>query len=107
MGGQKKASAKKVALFLSLGGTAVIDFHSTFDFGTAAETVPEPDSVWNTVMSKLDEYFAPRENQIRAKYAFRCRMQGVSESLDLFLTDLRLRSGSYNSELQTDKMIRD
>ncbi|XP_064475556.1 uncharacterized protein K02A2.6-like [Ornithodoros turicata] len=106
-GGSKKSDAEKVALFLSLGGTALIDVYNTLDFGEATEVTPEPDLVWNTVIEKLDKYFAPKENEIQARYSFRCRVQGTDEAFDTFLTDLKLRAKACNFQAQTDKMIRD
>ncbi|XP_064463481.1 uncharacterized protein LOC135374453 [Ornithodoros turicata] len=106
-GGSKKSDAEKVALFLSLGGTALIDVYNTLDFGEATEATPEPDLVWNTVIEKLDKYFAPKENEIQARYSFRCRVQGTDEAFDTFLTELKLRAKACNFQAQTDKMIRD
>ncbi|CAN7945826.1 unnamed protein product, partial [Ixodes hexagonus] len=106
--GQKnKSDEQKVALLLTLAGSGVIDVYNTLDFGEPTATVPEPGKVFSVLVEKLDNYFAPRRNEVDARYLLRCRKQEPGEAFDAFLTDLKAKAKDCNYEGQRDKMIRD
>ncbi|CAN8019549.1 unnamed protein product [Ixodes persulcatus] len=67
--GQKnKSDEQKVALLLTLAGSGAIDVYNTLDFGEPTATVPEPGKVLSVVVEKFDNYFAPRRNEVYARY---------------------------------------
>ncbi|CAN7977291.1 unnamed protein product [Ixodes persulcatus] len=91
--GQKnKSDEQKVALLLTLAGSGVIDVYNTLDFGEPTATVPEPGKVLSVVEEKFDNYFAPRRNEVYARYLLRCRKQEPGEAFDAFLTDLKTKA---------------
>ncbi|CAN7986374.1 unnamed protein product [Ixodes hexagonus] len=117
--GQKnKSDEQKVALLLTLAGSRVIrdepgllqfpiDVYNTLDFGEPTATVPEPGKVLSVVVENFDNYFAPRRNEVHARYLLRRRKQEPGEAFDAFLTDLMAKAKDCNYEGQRDKMIRD
>lgn len=61
-----------MALLLTIAGSTVVDVYNTLDFGAPTEAVPEPDKVFTTVVTAVDNYFAPRKNKVYARYLVRC-----------------------------------
>ncbi|KAL1466016.1 hypothetical protein MTO96_043002, partial [Rhipicephalus appendiculatus] len=105
-GKKNKSDEQKVAMLLMIAGPAVIDVYNTLDFGEAAPGA-DRSQVLSVVLEKLDNYFAPRRNEVYSRYLLRCRKQEKDEPSDSFLTDLKTRAKDCNFEGQRDKMIRD
>ncbi|KAL1438561.1 hypothetical protein MTO96_047921 [Rhipicephalus appendiculatus] len=105
-GKKNNSDEQKVAMLLMIAGPAVIDVYTTLDFGEAAPGA-DRSQVLSVVLEKLDNYFAPRRNEVYSRYLLRCRKQEKDEPFDSFLTDLKTRAKDCNFEGQRDKMIRD
>lgn len=92
---------RKIALLLTVAGRSALDMYNTFVF-----TKDEKDK-YDAVIAKFEQYCTPKKNVICERYVFRNRMQKESESIEQYVTDLRLKSQSYNFGLLGDSMIRD
>ena len=100
-----KTDAVKVALLLTHGGDDLLQIYNATDFGPmvadGSGQVTEPSKVLDTVLTKLDEHFAPRKLVIASRYRFRCCTQKEDETLDTFIT--RLKTLVKNCDFSTDK----
>ncbi|KAL1438036.1 hypothetical protein MTO96_048491 [Rhipicephalus appendiculatus] len=103
-GKKNKSDEQKVAMLLMIARPAVIDVYNTLDFGEAAPGA-DRSQVLSVVLEKLDNYFAPRRNEVYSRYLLRCRKQEKDEPFDSFLTDLRTRAKDCNFEGQRDQVI--
>ena len=92
---------RKIALLLTVAGRAALDVYNTFVF-----TEEERDN-FDVVMKKFEDYCTPRKNETYERYVFRNRLQKESESIELYVTDLRLKSQSCNFGTLSESMIRD
>ena len=59
------------------------------------------------VMKKFEEYCSPRKNITYERYIFNSRNQGDNESIDLYVTNLRLKARTCEFGPLTDELIRD
>ena len=76
----KKPDDVRVALLLTLGGDELLRIYNATDFGpstTSTDGTTEPSKVLHTVLSKLDNYFAPRKLTIASRYRFRSCKQNA------------------------------
>ncbi|CAL9686008.1 unnamed protein product [Knipowitschia caucasica] len=91
---------RKVALLLTVAGRGALDVFNTFQFD-------DEDYGLNDVVTKFEDYCTPRRNETYERYVFRNRMQNENESIEQYVTDLRLKSQSCNFGTLCDSMIRD
>ncbi|CAL9691156.1 unnamed protein product [Knipowitschia caucasica] len=91
---------RKVALLLTVAGRGALDVFNTFQFDNE-------DYGLNDVVTKFEDYCTPRRNETYERYVFRNRMQNENESIEQYVTDLRLKSQSCNFGTLCDSMIRD
>ena len=92
---------RKIALLLTVAGRSALDVYNTFVFTDA-----EKDK-YDVVIAKFEHYCTPRINETYERYIFRNRLQKESESIEQFVTDLRLKSQSCNFGTLCDSMVRD
>ncbi len=92
---------RKIALLLTVAGRSAIDVFNTFQFSE------EEQDKYNIVMAKFEDYCTPKKNETYERYVFRNRMQKEGETIEQYVTDLRLKSQSCNFESLSDSMIRD
>lgn len=92
---------RKIALLLTVAGRGALDVYNTFVF-----TEEEKDK-YDAVIAKFELYCTPRKNETYERYVFRNRLQKESESIEQYVTDLRLKSQSCNFGTLCDSMIRD
>ena len=59
-----------------------------------------------TVLDKFDAYFAPRCNELASRYKFRKCLQSADESIDAYITRLKILVKDCNYE-DRDKELRD
>ncbi|KAJ8366952.1 hypothetical protein AAFF_G00336410 [Aldrovandia affinis] len=101
IGLDEREERRRIALLLTVAGRVAVDVFNTFEF-------PEGDSDrYAKVIEKFEEYCTPRKNEIFERYVFRSRVQAESESIEQFVTDLRLKSQSCNFGTLCDSLIRD
>ena len=86
----KRTDEEKVALLLTLGGDELLELYNSFEFPEAVGTEPDPSKVIKTVLDKFDKHFAPRKNLLADRYKFRNCVQQPGESLDVFITRMKI-----------------
>ena len=116
-----KTQAQQVSYLLLWVGEKGRDIHSTFTFAPGRPAVPATEHVaallaipaenrndLQTVCRKFREYVTPKSNVIFARYKFYNRTQGPSETVDSFMTDVKLlaKDCGFPPEI-IDEMIRD
>lgn len=101
----KEATEKeKCSAFLYVIGQDGRDIHNTFQFAE-----DEVDKII-PLIQKLDDYCTPKQNTTMERYKFNKRAQGETESVDQYITELRLltkncRFGDLQEELIRDRII--
>ena len=106
IGADEKGDARKVGIFLTVAGTEALDVYNTLEF-TTAEKNDNGSVKYSAVIKKFDAYCMPKKNETFERYVFRCRMQKEGETLEQYLTDLRIKSQSCNFGTLTQSLIRD
>lgn len=92
---------RKIALLLTVAGRGALYVYNTFVF-----TEDETDK-FDVVMEKFEQYCTQRKNETYEGYVFRNRLQKESESIEQYVTDLRLKSQTCNFGTLCDSLIRD
>ena len=103
----KKPEAVQVALLLTTGGDDLLEIYNSLEFAPAADSDPDPSQVLSTVLGKLDEYFTPRKNELAARYKFRKCVQNSGESLESYITRLKILIKDCDYDKERDKSLRD
>ena len=99
-----KPEATKVALLLNIGGEELLQIYNSFEFPAGD---PNPANVLASVISKFDDYFAPRKNELVSRYRFRKCTQKPDETLEAYMTRLKILIKDCNYDDQRDKQLRD
>ena len=102
VGLDNKPDARKVALLLTIAGPQAIEVYNTFVYEDG-----EDQSKFNTVLAKFEAYCSPKKNETYERYVFRSRLQQPGESVDGFVTDLKIKAQSCNFGTLKDSMIKD
>ena len=91
------------ALFLCTIGKEALEVYNAFEY----EADQEPGKI-KTIISKFDEYFTGDINETYEHFKFNQRAQGMNESFDSYLTELRnmLKTCNFCTCL-TDSLLRD
>ena len=88
--------------FLNQVGPAALDVYHTFEWENPADA-----KNLDKIQQKFEEYCNPQKNETFERHVFKSRIQGPAESVDQFVTDLRVKAASCNFGMLTDSMIRD
>uniref|UniRef100_H3AA63 Peptidase A2 domain-containing protein n=1 Tax=Latimeria chalumnae TaxID=7897 RepID=H3AA63_LATCH len=94
-------SEQKVALLLTVAGTEALEIFNLFQL-----TEQEGDN-YDIVMSKFEPYCTPRVNETYERFVFNSRVQLPKESIEEFVTDLKLKSRSCNLGKIQESLIKD
>ena len=98
-----KSEETKVALLLTCGGNELLQIYNSFEFPAATNaSSPDPAKVLKSVFEKFDNYFAPRRNELAARYKFRKCLQTTEESIEAYITRLKILVKDCNYEDQRD-----
>ena len=92
----------KVAMFLSAIGDEGLQIYNTFVFDQENDR-----NDYKIVKEKFTEYCSPHKNVVYERYNFWKTNQNFGETIDSFVTTLRIRAKSCEFEHQCDSMIRD
>ncbi|KAL4710396.1 hypothetical protein ACJJTC_008798 [Scirpophaga incertulas] len=92
----------KIALFLHCLGEECLPIYNNFEF-----TEEQPQTVYQNVVTKFDEYFMPMCNETMARHLFFKRKMRESETLDEYITVLRTMAKDCNFGATTDSLIKD
>ncbi|CAB3981708.1 PREDICTED: uncharacterized protein K02A2.6-like [Paramuricea clavata] len=97
----KDASEKeRCSVFLYIIGQDGRDIHNTFDFETSEVDKIKP------LIQKFEDYCIPKQNTTMQRYIFNKRVQGETESVDQYVTELRLLAKNCRfGELEEEQCI--
>ncbi|XP_053305893.1 uncharacterized protein K02A2.6-like [Spea bombifrons] len=94
-------SDQKVALLLTVAGAEALDIYNSFQL---SETDSEN---YEIVMERFSAYCTPKKNETYERFVFNSRVQLPHETVEEFLTDLKLKSRSCNYGTLQESLIRD
>jgi hypothetical protein len=97
----KKPEDVQVARFLSCIGEDALNIFNTFGLSDGDK------KKMAVVRKKFDEYFTPRRNVVFERFQFWKHVQQPGESIDAFVTTLRLRARTCEFGDQEESLIRD
>ena len=101
-GACEKPESTQVAIFLHLIGDEALQVYNTFSFVSDDERKQIA-----VVRQKFADYCQPRRNIVYERYQFWRQTQSPGESIDTFVTSLRLKAQSCDFGSQEESMIRD
>jgi len=101
-GYSKKTDEEKVALLLTVGGDDLIEIYNAFEWAAEGD-----DKNYKKVTDKLNSYFSPRSNELSARYMFATTKQKEEESLEGYITRLKILSRDCEFGDHKEKNIRD
>ncbi|GBN42352.1 Transposon Ty3-I Gag-Pol polyprotein, partial [Araneus ventricosus] len=96
-----KPDKLKVALLLTTMGEDCLDIYNSF--GLSAEDSEK----FDIVIKSFDDYFSPKKNTVIARYKFFNCVQRENESVDSFVTNLKVLAKDCDFETQEENLIRD
>lgn len=106
IGAGDKTDDRKVGLLLTVAGPEALDVYNTFLF-TEDQKDDGGSVLYCEVVKKFDTYCMPKKNETYERYIFRSRLQKEGESLEQYLTDLRIKSQSCSYGTLCESLIRD
>lgn len=103
-GCKTKEKAIQAAVILHCVGEEVRDIFNTLELSDEEKEDPK------VIMTKLNDYFLPKKNISVERHKFNTRVQEVSETFDVFLSDLRkiascCEFGAIKDELIKDRIV--
>ena len=96
-----KPEETKVKLFLYLIGTGGREVYETLQFGA----VPNERTLAQ-VIKAFDDHCDPKKSETVERYKFFTRFQEQGESLEKFMTELRILAATCNFEMLHDSLLR-
>ena len=104
-GYERKSKKEKTCMLLNLAGEQAIEVFNTFTFGDDEEA-DDPEQV----IRKFEEYCIPKRNITYERHVFNTRMQATGETIDNYVTELKLQAkhcefGSLTNELIRDRIV--
>lgn len=100
-GASEKPETTQIAMFLHAIGEDALKLFNTFEL-----TADERNNL-TVIKRKFREYCTPRKNVVYERYLFGKLTQTAGESIDAFVTTLRLRAKSCEFGDQEESLIRD
>ena len=100
-GSSNKPEATRIAMFLHAVGDAALKVFNAFDL-----TVDERNSL-TAIKAKFRDYCTPRRNVVYDRFQFGKLTQAVGETIDAFVTTLRLQAKNCEFGDQEESLIRD
>ncbi|KAJ8044099.1 hypothetical protein HOLleu_11471 [Holothuria leucospilota] len=101
-GHSKKEESVKTAILLNLSGEDAVEIYNSFKWDKE-----EDSKILEEVLKKFESYCNPRKNVTWERHVFNTRVQQPSESIDQYVTDLKLKSKSCEFGPLRDDLIRD
>ena len=100
-GAAEKQGGTKVAILLHTVGEEDLEAYNTFKWETGEEKKVD------TVLSKFQKYFEPQKNPVFERYLFGQRKQLEGESIDHYITDLKVKIKDCEYGELTESILRD
>ena len=101
IGATEKDDKQKIALLLTVAGTEAIDLFNSFQLSE------DDQKSYDLVTAEFELFCTPKRNETYERYVFNSRNQTETESVEEFVTDLKLKSQSCNFGDLTESLIRD
>ena len=98
----KKSNQQRLATFLTIIGKDGLELYNTFTFDEANENRNIED-----VIAKFETYCEPLKNITFERYKFLSRKQQHGESIDEYITALKLLASSCEYNQMQDSMVKD
>ena len=100
-GHNKKTKKDKTCILLNLAAEQAIEIYNTFAY---VEDESEEDI--DVVIRKFEEYCNPKRNVRYEQHVFNTQSQGSVETIDAFVTELRLQANNCEFESLRDELLR-
>ena len=101
-GYEKKSNKEKCCMPLNLAGEQAIEVYNTFTYGEEEER-DDP----AVLMKKFEAYCNPKRNITYERHLFNTRMQSANETIDAYVTELRLQAKNCEFGALCNELIRD
>ncbi len=98
----KKSGKIQSSMLLHLIGEDALEVFNTFEFASEEDKEKPAE-----ILKKFDEYCNPKRNLTVERHIFNSRMQHPGESIDQYITDLRLKVKTCEYGTMADEMIKD
>ena len=98
----KKSVKIQSSMLLHLIGEDALEVFNTFEFGSEEDKEKPVE-----ILKKFDDYCNPKRNLTVERHIFNSRMQLPGESIDKYITDLRLKVKTCEYGTMADEMIKD
>ena len=98
----KKSGKIQSSMLLHLIGEDALEVFNTFEFASEEDKEKPAE-----ILKKFDEYCNPKRNLTVERHVFNSRMQQPGESIDQYITDLRLKVKTCEYGTMADEMIKD
>lgn len=99
---QDQPETKRVAILLSFVGEDALKIYNTFQWNNESDS-----RNLNMILGKFEEYYSPLKNTTYERYIFNCRKQNPGETVDEFVTNLKLLAENCEFGAIKDSLIRD
>ena len=100
-GFEKKSDKEKYCMFLNIAGEQAIEVYNTFSFDEK-----EVDDL-KVLMNKFEAYCNPKRNITYERHLFNTRVQNVGETIDAYVTELKIQAKNCEFGALCDELIRD
>ena len=107
-GFEKKTKPERCCMLLNLAGEQAIDVYNTFTYkGSEGDTPAEDPKDPDVVIQKFEAYCNPKKNITYERHVFNTRVQAVNETIDAYVTELRLQTRHCQFGTLCEELIRD
>ena len=93
---------RKISLFLTVAGPQAQEVYGTFTYGTDESPKTNAD-----VMNKFIDYCMPKKNLVYERFVFNTCNQNQGQTIDSYVTELRMKAQSSEYDELKDSLIRD
>ena len=98
----EKDDAIKSSTLLTIIGSEALEIYNTFTWATDGDNVKVAE-----ILNQFEQYCNPRKNVPFERHLFNNRKQGSTETIDAYVTELRILSSSCEFGELRDSLIRD
>lgn len=92
---------KKVALLLHMLGPEVIHIYNSFNLGDSTKVK------YADLVKKFENFFSPKKNVSLERHTFFTRKQKAGESIESYVTDLKVLAGTCEFKELKDSLVKD
>ena len=93
---------RKANIFLNIVGPAALEVYHTFQWENAEDRLK-----YKKIVEKFEAYCSPQVNETYERHIFKGTVQGQDETIDHYVTELRVKASTCNFGALANSMIRD